>query len=123
MTASFPTYDLMLLLSTDVEEERRNEIVETTEALIAEKEGQVVGSYDWGVRQLTFEIGDRPDAHYRLIQFTGPPALLEALDHMLKIADGVARFRVIKILPGTPPVPEIAEDEPPVVEAEAVEAA
>lgn len=122
MTASHPTYDLMLLLSTEVEEERRTEIVESTEAAIAAQDGVVVGSYDWGVRALTFEIDHRTDAHYRLIQFTGPPALLASLDHTLKIADGVTRFRVIKILPGTPPVPAVSGEEPASAAAEAVEA-
>jgi small subunit ribosomal protein S6 len=115
--ASYPTYDLMLLLSTEVEDERREEIVSNAEAAIAQEGGEVVGSYDWGVRSLAYEIRHQPDAHYRLIQFSGPPSLLESLDHTLKITDGVTRFRIIKILPGTPPAPDRQEDEYP-VEAE-----
>src|SRR5258707_7270522 len=111
--ATYPTYDLMLLLSTETEDERREEIVANAEKAIAEGSGEVVGSYDWGVRSLAYEIRHQPDAHYRLIQFSGPPSLLESLDHTLKITDGVTRFRLIKILPGTPPPPD-REDEAPV---------
>jgi ribosomal protein S6 len=127
--ASYPTYDLMLLLSTDVEDERREEIVANAEKAIADQGGEVVGSYDWGVRSLAYEIRHQPDAHYRLIQFSGPPTLLEALDHTLKITDGVTRFRIIKILPGTPPAPDrqeeipVGEQEPEDTYGDAVEAA
>ena len=50
----------------------------------------------------------RADADYRLLQFHGPPELLEQLDHTLKITDGVIRFRIIKLRPGTPPPPDLS---------------
>jgi small subunit ribosomal protein S6 len=49
-----------------------------------------------------------PQADYHLIQFRGPAALLEQLDHNLKITDGVLRFRIIKLRPGTPPPPDLS---------------
>jgi ribosomal protein S6 len=58
------------------------------------------------MRTLAFEINHQTDAEYRLLQFTAPPALLEALFYNLKILDGVLRFRIIKVLPGTPPPPD-----------------
>ena len=47
------------------------------------------------------------DADYHLIQFRGTTALLEQLDHNLKITDGVLRFRIIKLRPGTPAPPDL----------------
>jgi small subunit ribosomal protein S6 len=44
--------------------------------------------------------------------------LLEQLDHSLKITDGVLRFRIIRLRPGTPPPPEVKPPGVP-VEAEA----
>ena len=57
---------------------------------------------------MAYEIDHRPDAEYRLYQFKGDNALLEQLNRRLRIADGVLRFRIIKIRPGqpTPPPPE-----------------
>ena len=48
------------------------------------------------------------------MQFSGPTTILESLSHSLHIADGVVRFRIIKVVPGTPPPPESA---PPLVGA------
>jgi small subunit ribosomal protein S6 len=101
-----PTYDLMLLLGTDVPEERRATILENVESAIGAGGGSVVSQHDWGVRNLAYEIEHRTDAEYRLTQFTGPRELLETLDHTLKITDGVVRFRIIRVLPGTPAPPE-----------------
>jgi small subunit ribosomal protein S6 len=99
-------YDLMLLLSTSAEEERRAKIVADVETSIADGGGRLERNDPWGVRTLAFEINHQKDAEYHLLQFQGPTALLETLSHTLKITDGVLRFRIIKILPGTPPPPE-----------------
>ena len=48
-------------------------------------------------------IRHQREAEYHLLQFNGPPALLEALSHGLRIDDGVLRFRIIKVAaPGSP---------------------
>ena len=41
------------------------------------------------------------------VQFLGGRELLEQLDHNLKITDGVLRFRIIKLRPGTPAPPDL----------------
>ena len=101
-----PLYDLILLLDTQVDDERRSELLDNVQAAI-EKGGEVVGRHDWGVRPTVYEVQKRPDADYHLFQFHGDNALLEQLDHTLKITDGVLRFRIIKLRAGTPPPPEM----------------
>ncbi len=100
-----PTYDLMLMLDTEVDDERRDKILSDVEAAIA-GQGTVVGRHDWGVRPLSFEIRHKTDADYHLFQFDGPAELLEQLERSLRITDGVVRFRIIKLRPGTPPPPD-----------------
>jgi small subunit ribosomal protein S6 len=67
---------------------------------------------DWHTRPMTYEIRHQSEGEYHLLQFTGPTSLLEGLSHNLRIDDAVLRFRIIKVLPGTPPPPDSA---PPVV--------
>lgn len=73
-----------------------------------ESDGVLVGSHDWGSRRLAYEIDHRRDAGYHLYQLEAERELLERLDHSLKIMDGVLRFRIIRLKPGSgpPPVPE-----------------
>jgi small subunit ribosomal protein S6 len=100
-------YDLMLLLDSNAPDERRAEIASNVESAI-EAGGTMVGAHDWGMRRIAYEIDHRADAEYRLYQFEAPDddhALLEQLDHTLKITDGVLRFRIIRLKPGSPPPP------------------
>ncbi len=114
MAEHAPTYDLMLLLSNTVEDEARAAILSDVEAAVAAGSGEILRRDDWGARPLTFKINHQREADYHLLQFTGPPALLETLSHNLHIADGVLRFRIIKVTPGTPAAPDSA---PPVIGA------
>ena len=98
-------YDLMLMLDPNAPEERQQQIAGEVQTMI-ETDGSLVGHHDWGMRRMAFEIRHRPDAAYHLYQFEGSNELLERLDHTLKITDGVLRFRIIRLKPGSPPPPE-----------------
>ena len=97
-------YDLMLLLDPNAPEGRDEQILADVENAITTG-GSLMGRHDWGLRRMTFEIDHRPEADYHLFQFEGDVPLLERIDHMLKITDGVLRFRIIKLRAGTPPPP------------------
>ena len=56
----------------------------------------------WGLRKLAYEIKRCNEADYRWFRFEAPTELLELLDHNLKIADGVLRFRIFKVDADTP---------------------
>jgi small subunit ribosomal protein S6 len=117
--AKEPTiYDLVLLLSSSAEDERRAQILANVETAISSGGGTIERNDDWGFRPLPYRISHQREAEYHLLQFSGSPSLLETLSHDLRIADGVLRFRIIKLLPGQPKAPESA---PPVV-AQAVAA-
>ncbi|HEX4733427.1 MAG TPA: 30S ribosomal protein S6 [Thermoleophilaceae bacterium] len=106
-----PLYDLMLLLDPGVPSDRQESILRDVQGLI-ESGGKLVGNYDWGTRRMTFEIDHRPEAAYHLFQFEaeGGGALLERVDHSLKIMDGVLRHRIIRLKDGSPPPPTPAPD-------------
>jgi len=105
-------YDLVLLLSADADEDTRNNLVGEVESMIAGAGGSVSRKQAWGQRPTTYRINHQTEADYHLLQFTGPTSLLESLSHTLRIADSVLRFRIIKVLPGTPEAPDSA---PPIL--------
>jgi len=106
MASGTHIYDLTLLLDPAVEGERREQIVADVADLI-DRTGEFIGRHDWGTRPTTYEVRKHAEADYHLIQFRGPTSLLEQLDHNLKITDGVLRFRIIKLRPGTPEPPDL----------------
>ncbi|HWE34115.1 MAG TPA: 30S ribosomal protein S6 [Solirubrobacteraceae bacterium] len=114
MAESTPLYDLTLVLSVETEDERRAKIVADVESAITSAGGSIERHDDWGRRPMAFRIEHQAEGEYHLFQFHGPVSLLESLSHTLRIDDGVLRFRVIKVQPGTPPAPESA---PPIASA------
>jgi small subunit ribosomal protein S6 len=56
----------------------------------------------WGLRKMAYEIEQRNEADYRWFRFEGTNELLDELNHNLKIADGVLRFRIFKVDPEAP---------------------
>ena len=107
MAREAPIYDLTLLLDTESDPERRDKIVADVETLIDRHGGSLVGRHDWGVRPTAFEVHKKGEADYHLIQFYATNEVLEALDHTLKITDGINRFRIIKLRHGTPEPPDL----------------
>ena len=106
MATEAPLYDLILLLDNSIEQERRDTILANVEDAV-DRAGEIVGRHDWGVRPTVYEVRKQSEADYHLLQFHGPSSLLEQLDHNLKITDGILRFRIIKLRPGTPPPPDL----------------
>ncbi|MCW3009344.1 MAG: rpsF [Solirubrobacterales bacterium] len=101
-----PTYDLMLLLDLESTDEQRAKVVADSERIINEG-GTLIGSHDWGVKELAYEIRHQDSADYRLYQFhINDAKTLTELHRTLSIADGLLRHRIIKLAPGTPEPPE-----------------
>lgn len=125
MAQENPLYDLVVLLDPTIDEERRAKILDDIEALLGSRGGELVTAHDWGVRPTAYEVRKHADAEYHLWQIHATNELLEAIDHTLKITDGILRFRVIKLRPGTPAAPDMspaalaAEAEAPAEHAEA----
>jgi small subunit ribosomal protein S6 len=103
MAHAKPIYDLTLLLDLGADDESRAKIVADTRSAI-EGDGELLAEQAWGTRQLAYEIDHREAAEYHLLQFSGPPTLIAALEHSLRITDGVIRHRVIKLPAGVPVV-------------------
>ncbi len=78
------------------------------DGLAQEARGQIEGGgklkheNSWGLRKMAYEINRRTEADYRWFRFEAPSELLDSLDHNLKIADGVLRFRIFKVDPSAP---------------------
>jgi small subunit ribosomal protein S6 len=116
MARPAPTYDLVLLLDTAVDADRRAKILADVEAMI-DAQGEVTNRQEWGVRPTAYEIRHKKDAEYHLLQFHGDRDLLALLDRTLHITDNVVRYRIIKLKPGTPALEQPPGREPVAAES------
>lgn len=112
MAQEAPLYDLTLMLALGATDEQRAKVLADVEKAITTAGGSIERNDDWGRRPMAFQVRHQSEAEYHLLQFKAPPTLIEELSHTLRITDGVLRFRVIKVRPGTPDAPS---SPPPVV--------
>ena len=64
---------------------------------------------EWGERALAYPIDHKATAEYHLLQFHATTVeLIAELDRTLPITDGVIRFRINKLKPGTPAAPDMS---------------
>ena len=107
MTLPAPTYDLVVLLDPQAEEDVRAKLVADARAAI-EAQGELVRHDEWGTRTLAYPIDRKTVAEYHLLQFhAGKPELLGSLERSLRLADDILRFRIVKLKPGVPDAPDM----------------
>jgi small subunit ribosomal protein S6 len=107
-------YELVLMLDPEAADTDREKVADDVRKQI-EEAGTLDRADNWGTRKLAYEIRQRNESDYRYYRFQGEPALLERLDHSLKITDGVLRFRIFKVDPDTTSNPPPTVDRPAAV--------
>jgi small subunit ribosomal protein S6 len=107
-------YELVLMLDPEAGDDARESLAGDVRQRI-EGAGSLDRADNWGMRKLAYEIRQRNEADYRYYRFQAEPPLLERLDHSLKIADGVLRFRIFKVDPDAPTNPPPATERPAMV--------
>ncbi len=111
-------YELVLMIDPGLEDAARDKLAEDARKRI-DSGGELRNEDNWGVRKLAYEIRQRTEADYRWMRFEAPSELLDQLNHSLKIADGVLRFRIFRVDPKSPVVAPPASGAPPAPKREA----
>ena len=88
-------YETVIVLSAKLGEEGNAELVEKFKALIA-KHGTVESVDEWGKRRLAYEINDRTEGFYYLVNFKADSSFPKELERQYKITDGILRTIVIR---------------------------
>jgi small subunit ribosomal protein S6 len=84
------------MLDPSPDEAGRDALAQDAKARI-EAKGTLKHENKWGLRKMAYEIELRNEADYRWFRFEAPSELLDELNHNLRIADGVLRFRIFKV--------------------------
>jgi len=51
----------------------------------------------WGRRSFAYEVNHKREGYYVVVEFTGEPETVAALDRMLGLADDVVRHKVVRL--------------------------
>ncbi|ABW17605.1 30S ribosomal protein S6 [Alkaliphilus oremlandii] len=89
-------YELVYILKSNVEEEKRNQLLDKFRGII-EADGTIENVDEWGNRRLAYEINKINEGYYTLVNFSAAADVPKELDRNLKIADEVIRHMIIRL--------------------------
>jgi len=90
-------YELMVILEPTLDEEAQiDPLLERLQQVVVSHNGQVDHLDKWGRRRLAYEIDDRTEGFYAVMQFRAESEATRELDRLLKLADGVVRHLIVR---------------------------
>lgn len=89
------SYELMLIVDASFEEEAIDAIIERTKSIVSGS-GEVESVEKWGKRRLAFEIQDKTEGFYVVIDFKADNETTVEVERVLKITDGVFRHLLVR---------------------------
>ena len=89
------SYETIFIVNASLEEDAVKALVEKFTGLIA-KNGTVETIDEWGKRRLAYEINDKTEGYYVLVDFTSDGNFPKELDRQYRITDGILRTIIIR---------------------------
>ncbi|OIP26189.1 MAG: 30S ribosomal protein S6 [Dehalococcoidia bacterium CG2_30_46_9] len=90
-------YELVTIISPDVDEEGVSKTIEKLDKSISDKGGTVGETNKWGRKKLAYPLKKFMEANYLLTRFNLEPKLVRELEKEIKSWEEVLRFLVVKI--------------------------
>ncbi len=89
------SYETIFIIDATLDEEKVTALKDKFVTLI-EKNGTVESVDEWGKRRLAYEINDRTEGFYYLVNFKADGSFPKELERQYKITDGILRTIVIR---------------------------
>ena len=89
------SYETIFIIDAALEEDAVNALKEKFTNLIA-KNGTVESVDEWGKRRFAYEIDDKTEGYYFLVNFTSDGDFPKELDRRYRITDGILRTIIIR---------------------------
>lgn len=89
------SYETIFIIDAALEEEAVNSLKEKFTNLIAAN-GTVETVDEWGKRKFAYEIDDKTEGYYVLVDFTSDGDFPKELDRQYRITDGILRTIIIR---------------------------
>ena len=95
MTEIINKYETVFIVNPDLDEEKTQAVVDKFKSLI-EEAGTIDAIDVWGKRKLAYEINDKTEGYYVLINFSAKPDFPAELDRVYKITEDIMRSLIIR---------------------------
>lgn len=87
-------YETIFIINPEVGEENTKTLVEKFKTMI-ETSAQLESIDEWGKRKLAYEIQDKNEGYYTLVNFSSNPDFPAELERVYKITEGILKYIII----------------------------
>ena len=86
----------MLVLHPEVDEERRQAVMERVRRAVSEGGGEITGEDAWGRRRLAFKMAGHAEAYYHIVHLRTDGQATSALENALNLTEDVLRHLLVR---------------------------
>jgi len=90
-------YETLVLMSPELAEENRKEIVANFSGIIERNGGAVALVDDWGILTLAYPVRKQTRGHYVRFEYSGPGPVVAELERNIRITDGLFKFVTVRL--------------------------
>lgn len=91
-------YETIFVADPDVPDEGVTAMTTAFAAAVAEHQGEVLKTEDWGRRRLAYEVRKRREGHYVLVEYAcGDARLPHELERRLRMNEQIIKFLTVRI--------------------------
>lgn len=90
-------YEIVLILDSSLEDEEIQGLIDRVGSLVTSQGGEVVDIDRWGRRRFSYELADRWEGYYTIVQAQGEPEMVTEVDRNLSITDEVLRHKIVRL--------------------------
>jgi len=89
-------YELIAIIDAKLDEEATAAVIAKYEDLLKNDGAEIVKIDKWGKRKLAYEINKHREGFYVLYDFKAKPETVAELERLMKIADNIIRYLVVR---------------------------
>jgi len=93
-------YEIVYILDPDLSEEAVAGLMERFRALADSQGAEIASQERWEKRRLAYEIKDKREGIYVVMELKASPGAVHEMDRILKITDGVLRHLIVRVEEG-----------------------
>ena len=89
-------YEVMYILKANLEDAKRQEVMDGLHAIITSNNGTIENVDEWGLKEFAYEINKEKKGYYVVVKMTANNEGIAEFDRLARINNNVVRFLIVK---------------------------
>lgn len=90
-------YEVMMILSADLEKEGQEEFIKEFSSVVKKVEGRVEKVNHWGVKSFAYPIENETKGYYLVVELAGSSKIAQMVNRWLKLSEKVIRHLLVRL--------------------------